>query len=39
MINAQMTEYKYFVYKENEYGEQVIELLAFPYHIRLQIYQ
>ena len=25
MINAQMTEYKYFVYKENEYGEQVID--------------
>lgn len=26
MINAQMTEYKYFVYKENEYGEQVIDI-------------
>lgn len=25
MINAQMTEYKYLVYKENEYGEQVID--------------
>lgn len=25
MINAQMAEYKYFVYKENEYGEQVID--------------
>lgn len=25
MINAQMTEYKSFVYKENEYGEQVID--------------
>lgn len=25
MINAQMTKYKYFVYKENEYGEQVID--------------
>lgn len=25
MINAQMTEYKYFVCKENEYGEQVID--------------
>lgn len=25
MINTQMTEYKYFVYKENEYGEQVID--------------
>lgn len=25
MINAQMTEYKYFVYKKNEYGEQVID--------------
>lgn len=25
MINAQMTEYKYFVYKENEYGEQAID--------------
>ena len=25
MINAQMTEYKYFVYKENEYVEQVID--------------
>ena len=25
MINAQMTEYKYFDYKENEYGEQVID--------------
>lgn len=23
MINAQMTEYKYFIYKENEYGEEV----------------
>lgn len=28
MINAQMTEYKYFVYKENEYGEQVIDILS-----------
>lgn len=26
MINAQMTEYKYFIYKENEYGEQVIDI-------------